>query len=310
MTQDLSLIVDSVSLPCEGIREVILRAEEGALPQWDAGAHLRVNLNGLQNAYSLMPAPKGRYRLAVRLDPLGKGGSKAMHGLVAGDHLTALPPKNDFPLDTSQTPVVLLAGGIGVTPLLAMAHQLAQTPRPWSMHYAVRSATYAAFADELAALGPNVTLHFDDIAGGPLPVAKLIAQAPADAHIYACGPRPMLEAARTAFEATGRPADQFHLELFETAAPQQGDQPFEVEINSGQVFTIPPDKTILEVLEAGGIDLIYDCQRGDCGICQVQVIEGIPDHRDVVLSQSEKERGKVMQICVSRALSPRLRLNI
>ena len=138
----------------------------------------------------------------------------------------------------------------------------------------------------------------------------LIASADPTAHVYVCGPKPMIDATRAAMDTAGR-ADLFHAELFENASHQSGDKPFEVEVAStGQIFTIPADKTIIEVLEAGGMDLVFDCQRGDCGICQTDVLEGTPDHRDVVLSKAERDSGKVMQICVSRALSARLKLDL
>jgi vanillate O-demethylase ferredoxin subunit len=120
----------------------------------------------------------------------------------------------------------------------------------------------------------------------------------------------MIEAARRHAEAAGFPPERIHVELFETAAPQAGDQPFEVQINDGRVFTVPPGQSIIAVLEAAGVDLIYDCQRGDCGICQVNVLDGLPDHRDVVLTAAERAGNRVMQICVSRARGGRLVLDI
>jgi vanillate O-demethylase ferredoxin subunit len=132
-----------------------------------------------------------------------------------------------------------------------------------------------------------------------------------DTHIYLCGPKGMIDAARTAAVSEGHPEDQIHIELFTSAATAEGDTAFEVEIaDTGAVYTIPPGKTIIDVLEDEGMDLIYDCQRGDCGICQTDVISGTPDHRDVVLSDAEKASGKVMQICVSRAKSDRLVLDL
>ena len=230
----------------------------------------------------------------------------------AGDRLDATGPKNHFPLDDGQGPVLLLAGGIGVTPLIAMASALTARGRDFRMVYASRSPAAAAFADRLvAAHGARIQLHHDDQAGGPVPVAELIAKADPAAHVYVCGPKPMIDATRAAMEAAGRADAQFHAELFENTSHEAGDRPFEVEIAStGQVITVPADQTIIEALEAAGVDLVYDCQRGDCGICQTDVLEGTPDHRDVVLSKEERDSGKVMQICVSRALSDRLKLDL
>lgn len=317
--QDLDLIVAAAGDRAAGIREVVLRSADGSpLPPFTAGAHVRVALpGGNTNAYSLIDldgqcaAPR-EYVLAIRRDDLGAGGSKWMHALAAGDRVRAQGPQNDFALDSSDAPALLLAGGIGVTPLISMATALARAGRDWRMFYAARSAEAAAYADLLAERhGGRIALHRDDLAGGPLPVAALVSGIAPGTHVYVCGPRPMIEAARHAAEAAGLAPDHIHSELFQAATPQAGDAPFEVEIaSSGQVLTIPPGRTIIEVLEENGIDIVYDCQRGDCGICQTTVLEGIPDHRDVVLSDAERAAGNVMQICVSRAISPRLKLDL
>nr|WP_235931198.1 PDR/VanB family oxidoreductase [Paracoccus xiamenensis] len=314
---DLTLIVRRTDDVGELIREIELtRPDAAPLPAFEAGAHILLTLpGGTENAYSLIdltgdPATPGSYILGVRRDANGAGGSRFMHDLKPGDQVTASLPKNHFPLDPGDGPVLLLAGGIGVTPLISMASALARRGRDFRIVYASRSPAAAAFADRLATHGDRLRLHHDDRDGGPLDVAALIAEADPATHVYVCGPKPMIDATRAAMEAAGR-ADLFHAELFENVSHQSGDKPFEVEIAStGQVFTIPADKTIIEVLEAEGIDLIFDCQRGDCGICQTDVLEGTPDHRDVVLSKDERDSGKVMQICVSRALSARLKLDL
>lgn len=316
---DLDLVVARIANPGTDIREIVLHARDGGdLPPYTAGAHIRVALpDGRANAYSLIDldrssaAPR-EYVIAIRRDDAGAGGSKFMHGLAEGDHLSAHGPQNDFALDDGAAPVLLLAGGIGITPLISMATALASGARDWRMHYAARSADAAAYAQILQDRhADRVALHHDDIAGAPLPVADLIAGLAPGAHIYVCGPRPMIEATRHAAEAAGIGSDRIHTELFDAPVQQAGDTSFEVEIAStGQVFTVPPDRTIIDVLEENGIDIVYDCQRGDCGICQTTVLEGIPDHRDVVLSDAERQAGNVMQICVSRAVSPRLKLDL
>ncbi|MDO5641598.1 MAG: PDR/VanB family oxidoreductase [Paracoccus sp. (in: a-proteobacteria)] len=313
------LIVDHIGDAGDLIREIVLSAADGAvLPAFSPGAHVEITLpSGGRNAYSLIDfsgdlAAPVQYRLGVRLENPGAGGSRFIHALKPGDTLEVGEPKNHFPLAGGPGPVLLLAGGIGVTPLISMAAALAAAGRDFRMIYASRSAGAAAFADRLvAAHGARVTLHHDDQAGGPVPVADLVAGADPGTHVYVCGPKPMIEATRAAMEALGRPSAQFHAELFENTAHQGGDRAFEVEIAStGQIVTVPADQTIIEALEAAGLDLIYDCQRGDCGICQTDVLEGTPDHRDVVLSQEERASNRVMQICVSRALSPRLKLDL
>ncbi len=252
------------------------------------------------------------YHLGVLLEQGSKGGSSHMHALKAGDRISIGAPKNSFALADGDAPALLLAGGIGVTPLISMAAALKARGAPYRFVYAARGAAAMAFRRELEAQhGAALTLHFDDQAGGPPDLATLMRDAAPGTHLYVCGPRPMIDAAREAALEAGFTQARIHFELFEKAAPQAGDHAFEVEVAStGQVFTIPPGKSIIEVLEAEGIDLMYDCQRGDCGICQTEVLEGVPDHRDVVLSQAERDGGKVMQICVSRAKSARLKLDL
>lgn len=311
---DLSLEITAFRAETGRIGVFELRAADGAvLPGWQAGAHLDFDLGPLGlRSYSLIDwqAPAGpptSYTIAVQREDEGDGGSKRMHALAVGDRLPASLPRNDFPLEDG--PAVLIAGGIGVTPLIPMAATLMARGADFSFHYACRSRAVQGFGTPLRALlGDRLAEHFDDermidlgaVCGGLAPVA----------HLYICGPRGMIEAGKAAAEAAGHPSGQIHFELFATPVPEAGDTAFEVEIADGQVFTIPPGRTIIEVLEEAGIDLIYDCQRGDCGICQTDVIEGEPDHRDVVLSEAERDSGKVMQICVSRARSGRLVLDL
>lgn len=300
------------------IAELELAASGGeALPAWQPGAHIRVALpDGGDRAYSLIAFDTAReggssFRIAVQLEPEGQGGSRFMHSLKVGDTLTVSPPKCDFPLD-GKVPALLLAGGIGITPMVSMAAELAENGTPFELHYAGRTRDVVAFADELAeTFGPTVHLHFDDDPESALDLEALIGSISSEQHLYICGPRGMIDAARKLAEAAGLAPERVHVELFDNASAQEGDAPFEVELAStGQVFAIPPGSSIIDVLEEEGVDLIYDCQRGDCGICQTDVISGIPDHRDVVLSDAERAEGKVMQICVSRAKSARLVLDL
>jgi ferredoxin-NADP reductase len=315
----LSLTVTATRPEAAAIRSVTLSSPDHApLPPWTAGAHVEVALPGGDlRPYSLVDldgtaaAPRS-YVLGVLLEPDSRGGSRHMHSLQPGDALRVTAPRNSFALVDDPAPALLISGGIGVTPILSMARALRDASRPYRLVHAARSAAQMGFADHLRTThGAALTLHHDAIAGGPLPLAPLMATAAPGTHVYVCGPRPMIEAARTAATAAGFGPERIHVELFETATPQAGDRPFEVELaSSGQVFTIPPGRTIIDVLEAGGIDLMHDCQRGDCGICQTTVLSGVPDHRDVVLTEAERAAGNVMQICVSRAKSPRLKLDL
>lgn len=285
--------------------------EGESLAGYAAGAHVNFELGASgTRSYSLIdwiaaPSEPRAYTVAIQREDAGDGGSKAMHALEVGAKLNASEPKNDFELRPSDRPALLLAGGIGITPMISHAGDLAGQNRPFALCYTGRSHGVMAFADRLIEKF-GATIYTDD--ADPLDLAKLMA-AHKGHDLYICGPRPMIDAARAAAVAAGLPEDRIFIELFATPETT-GDAPFEVEINDGQTFTIPAGSTIIEVLEEAGVDVMYDCQRGDCGICQTDVIEGTPDHRDVVLSDAEKASGKVMQICVSRAKSERLKLDI
>jgi ferredoxin-NADP reductase len=287
-----------------------------ALPGYAPGAHVRVTTGeGEARAYSLVDftdpgSAPAQYTIAVQREDDGKGGSRFMHGLGTGDAVTLGNPKCDFPL-AEGAPAVLLAGGIGITPMISMATALRAAGQDMTLHYAGRSRAAMAYADSLKeALGDDLQLHCDDEDDSRLDLEAVIASV-GERHLYVCGPRGLIDAARDRAEKAGIPHDHIHFELFDNAAHQAGDDSFEVEVAStGEVFTVGPDQSIIEALEAGGVDVMYDCQRGDCGICQTEVISGTPDHRDVVLSEEERASGKVMQICVSRAKSARLVLDL
>ena len=311
----LKLIVKSIEPITDRISLFTLGAADGALPVYEAGAHLDVDLGEVGNrSYSLVDfnAPgvaPAQFQIAVQREDEGDGGSKAMHALAVGDELTTTDPKNDFHLHEGDAPALLIAGGIGVTPIISFSSELTRRGIPFQFHYTTRSEGLCAFKDKLEeTFGDALSLWFDD--SNQIDLATLINGAEKGAHIYCCGPKGMIEAVRELAEAAGIDKDHIHFELFASPRGHEGDTPFEVEISDGRVFTIPADKTIVEVLEEEGVDVAFDCQRGDCGICQTRVIEGIPDHRDVVLSQAERDSGKVMQICVSRAKSARLVLDI
>ena len=297
----------------ERIAAFALASADGTvLPSWTPGAHIDIATSAGARSYSLIDWPgdaDGHYHIAVQREADGEGGSRAMHALSQGDSVEASAPSNDFELVDDDRPVALLAGGIGVTPLISMATKLAGQGRPFRFHYAGRSADQMAYLDKLqSAFAEAIRPHFDDRTPIDLPA---ILREIADHALYICGPKGMIDAARSAAEAAGVAPEHIHVELFTTAVPSAGDNAFEVELAStGQVIEIPAGKTIIEALEEAGVDLIYDCQRGDCGICQTEVVSGEPDHRDVVLSQAERDSGKVMQICVSRSLSPRLVLDL
>lgn len=316
-------VIESIESVTDRIRYFSLRHANGdALPSYDAGAHVQITtVEDTLRAYSLIDFtlpdnPPLSYRIAVQCEPDGQGGSEFMHSLKVGDTVQCTEPENSFSLVDDDRPVLLLAGGIGITPMISMATALHTTAKSFELHYSGRSASTMSFCDTLLQqFNQAVHLYVDDVDDRKLDLNTLFEGCSAQEQLYICGPKGMIDAARAAAEAKGFPADQIHVELFATPSTSPAidgdDQSFEIEIqSSGQIFVVPKDKTIIDVLEAEGVDAMYDCQRGDCGICQTTVIAGDIDHRDVVLSSVEKARGDVMQICVSRAKSARLVLDL
>ncbi|MCP3468950.1 PDR/VanB family oxidoreductase [Bradyrhizobium sp. CCGUVB1N3] len=314
-THPLKLKVQSVVAETPFIRSLVFGVEGGAVPRWQAGAHIRVSLpNGGDRPYSLMALPglaEGAVALGVLREEMSTGGSQFMHALKTGDIVRATAPVNNFPLQGGSAPALLFAGGIGVTPILSMAAELNARGIPYRLHYAGRTPGRLAFLPQLQAIcSKGLAVHYDSDESR-LDVAAALGDAPADAHVYVCGPAGMIDAVKAGALSRGVPADRIHFELFKAEQPGSPNKPFEVELKStGQVITVATDQSIIQALEAAGLDVLYDCQRGDCGICQCGVIAGVPDHRDVILSDDEKASNKVMQICVSRAKSERLVLDL
>jgi ferredoxin-NADP reductase len=315
------LVVTATHCATSQIKSVRLaRPDRGPLPGWEAGAHVKVRLpDGDERSYSLInssldPAATAKpdtYRLGVRLEEASRGGSRYMHALKAGDTVTISEPTNNFALAPAENPIVLLAGGIGITPLLSMATQLTAQGGRFRMIYAGRTREHLAFLDEVSAsaLG-NLTVHTDD-RSGLFDVDGLMTSLRADEPLYVCGPTPMIDASISTAKRLAWASGRLRFEHFSEAPAAAGDEAFEVVLkHSGRSYTVPAGKSILDVLIEAGVDPLYDCKRGDCGICQTGVIEGEPDHRDYILSDAEKATGKVMQICVSRAKTPRLVLDL
>ncbi|WP_019936572.1 PDR/VanB family oxidoreductase [Bordetella sp. FB-8] len=317
----LKLIVREVRQESPLIRSFRLEsADGGVLPAYSPGAHIKVQVPGLHDPrnYSLINTgsePFGapaQYRLGVRLEENSQGGSRYMHALKVGEVITAQGPANEFPLADHPGSTVLIAGGIGITPIASMAASLASKGSHYTLHYSGRSRSQLAFVDALRALaGDRLVIHADDDPDSAFHLDALLDAAPAGEHVYVCGPKGLIDAVIAGAKARDWDSRRVHFELFTAAVPQAGDGAFEVDLKqSGKVFTIPADKTILEVLEEAGCDPMYDCKRGECGVCQATVLEGTPDHRDYYLSEAEKAKGNVIQICVSRAKSGRLVLDL
>jgi vanillate O-demethylase ferredoxin subunit len=297
----------------------LVRADGGPLPAFSAGSHVDVHLpDGLTRQYSLCndPAERHRYLIGVLKDPATRGGSQAMHDRVhEGDELDISAPKNHFALAHDAGHHLLLAGGIGVTPILCMAERLSTTGASFAMHYCTRSKERTAFFNRIAAapFATRVTHHFDDgPAAQKLDIGALMATPQPGTHVYVCGPKGFMDAVLGAARAAGWPEAQLHCEFF-TAAPvtHAGDGEFEVQLaRSGRVIPVAADQTVVQALAAAGVAVMTSCEQGVCGTCLTRVLEGEPDHRDLYLSPEEQAANDQFTPCCSRARSARLVLDL
>lgn len=318
-TAKLSVRVARTTHEAEGIRSFeFVRPDGDILPPFTAGAHLKVYLDGgMIRQYSLCsdPADRRRYEIAVLREESGRGGSVIMHSRMGeGDTFTISTPVNHFPLaGRGATGHLLIAGGIGVTPMMAMIAELEAKGAPWTLHYLTRSPERTAFRDRLAphvATG-KVFIHHDngDPASGPgLP--KLLSDFAIGTHLYYCGPPGFMTACGQCVEAW--PPHAVHREYF-TAAEGRPDASqntaFEVRLKSrGKVLAVPADRSIVDVLREAGCEVETDCREGYCGTCITRYLAGEPEHRDTVLS--EKERKSYLMVCCARAKSASLELDL
>ena len=288
------------------------------LPPFEAGAHIDVHLSGsLVRQYSLCNAPgeTHRYQIGVLRDIDSRGGSQAMHDHIdTGSTLSISAPKNHFPLVEAKR-TLLLAGGIGVTPILAMAETLAAKGAQFEMHYSARSPERAAFKERLGACGfaGQVHIHYDSgDAAQKLDLGKLLAAPDAGTHLYVCGPQGFIDHVLGSAKALGWPQSQLHVEYFSAAAVDtSGDGAFDVKLaSSGKVVTVPAGQTVIKVLAEQGVSVPYSCEEGVCGTCLTRVLEGVPDHRDMYLSEEEQAANDQFMPCCSRAKTPLLVLDL
>lgn len=286
------------------------------LPPFTAGAHIDVEVYpGCVRQYSLCgdPAETGIYRLGILRDPASRGGSDAIHAhFQPGQLIRISPPRNLFPLEEGARCHILVAGGIGVTPMLAMAHRLAALGADFDLHYCCRSAPAAGFPDVLSlpAFAGRVRWHFDDASPPERFDSARDMPWAAGSHLYVCGPAGFMDFVLEAARAQGWPPEAVHSERF-SAEVQTGGGGFELRAaRSGLTLTVPEDKTIAEVLKAAGVPVTLSCEQGVCGSCLTRVLEGVPDHRDMILTDEERASGQEITICCSRALTPSLTLDI
>lgn len=308
------VIVSCLRLEADGVISLELTADQ-PLPAWSAGAHVDLLLpSGLVRQYSLCgdPDDRRRLRIAVLLEARGRGGSREVHGaLRLGQRLAIRGPRNAFAL--GEGPYLFVAGGIGITPILAMARAAERAGAQWQLLYGGRSRRSMAFIDELRALGGGRVeiLPADEV--GLLDLDAVVAAARAGQHVYSCGPAALLDALSTRFAAAGLQG-QLHLERFAPAAPPPaatGEGTLKVILaRSGGEVLVEPGCTIMAALRAAGHTVASSCEQGVCGMCETRVLDGVPDHRDMLLSESERARGDVMMLCVSRAHTPTLTLDL
>jgi vanillate O-demethylase ferredoxin subunit len=316
--QLLSVVVHQRAEQGAGVVVLELRAADGSsLPAFEAGAHVDVHLgDGLVRQYSLCgdPAQYSHYRLGVLKDPASRGGSEAVHTqLFEGAQVQIGAPRNLFPLADDAHESVLIGGGIGITPMIAMAYALHQRGADFELHYCGRSRSHSAFLEELAAapFAQRVFTHFDDEAPAQrLALDSVLGQGGAGRHVYTCGPAGFMAWVIAGASAAGYQDAQIHREYFQVEVDTTGDG-FEVQaVRSGKTVQVAAGQSIVEALAGVGIAVEVSCEQGVCGTCLCDVLQGQPDHRDVYLTEDERAANDQMLLCCSRARSAVLVLDI
>jgi len=313
--QMLSLRVMRNDKIADGIHILEFRDAGGQpLPEFSAGAHIAIQApNGLLRKYSLCndPAERDRYLVAIKREANGRGGScNLIDNTKAGDELMVAPPVNDFGLPPRAQDFLFIAGGIGITPIMAMIREVLRQGKRFRLFYCSRLPETTAFLDELSApeFKDQVTIHYDQ--GDParsLDLKPVLAERKNREHLYCCGPRPLMEAVRAMTDHWSSTA--VHFEAFSEAETHKPtDKPFRLRLaRSGEVLDVPTTKTILEVLRDRGLEVPSSCETGTCGTCRTKLVAGEADHRDLVLA--EHERADTIMICVSRAKSDEITID-
>ncbi|MEF9897590.1 MAG: PDR/VanB family oxidoreductase [Pseudomonas sp.] len=315
----IDVVVVSRNNEAQDICSYELAAVDGSpLPPFSAGAHIDVHLpDGLIRQYSLCnhPEERHRYLIGVLKDPASRGGSRSLHEHIhCGAQLRISEPRNLFALAHGARRSLLFAGGIGITPILCMAERLAHIGADFELHYCARSSERAAFVERIrtAAFADRLFLHLDEQPETALDTSKVLADPQDDLHLYVCGPGGFMQHVLDSAKAQGWQESCLHREYF-AAAPvdTDNDGSFSVQVGStGQVFEVPADQTVVQVLERHGIAIAMSCEQGICGTCLTRVLDGVPEHRDLFLTEEEQALNDQFTPCCSRAKTPLLVLDI
>lgn len=303
-------------LIAENIVHLTLASSDGnALPEYEAGSHIDLHIDGdTIRQYSLLPSDNSsHYEIAILKEQNGRGGSVKVHEhLKTSDHITISKPRNNFPLEGAEHSL-LIAGGIGITPILAMAEELSSKQASFELHYCSRSKNNAAFYERIQQSPYNKQSHcyFDDL---DLSFNSSVLEQPTDdKRIFVCGPEGFINFIRETASNLGWPEDRVHFELFQKSENDDTGHgaTFKIKIaDTDQIIEVAEDETALEALERCGVDVPCSCEQGVCGTCVVNVVEGIPDHQDMYLTDIEKQENSKFTPCCSRSLSPQLIIRI
>jgi vanillate O-demethylase ferredoxin subunit len=297
--------------------ELAPASKQQALPAFSAGSHIDVfTPAGQVRQYSMCndPSESHRYVIGVLRDPKSRGGSESLHRDVrVGDILRISTPRNHFPLAGDAGKSLLVGGGIGITPILCMAERLHTLGRDFEMHYYARARERAAFLGRIAGsnFSSRVHLHFDEESGGTSLNAAELLSVSADTHLYVCGPQGFMDQVLANARAAGWAQERLHLEFFSNTQSHQRDGAFKLQLaSSGRVLEVAEGQTAADALEAAGVPIMLSCGEGVCGTCVTRVLEGIPEHRDLYLSDSEHALNQHFTPCCSRAKTPLLVLDL
>ncbi len=313
MDPSYEVVVESVQPEADGVISLFLVSGGEPLPSWAPGAHVDLIMGeGLERQYSLCgdPAEAGRWRLAVLRERESRGGSVHVHEQIhAGDRIQVRGPRNNFVLEPAGS-YIFIAGGIGITPILPMVGQVAGSDADWVLVYGGRKQASMAFVEELAAYGDRVILWPEEH-HGLIDLPRFLEAPRDDCRVYCCGPEALIEAVTD--QCRVWPDGALHVERFRP--PEGGPDPagdtFEVYLDYSELtLTVPSGQTILQAVEEAGVEALFSCREGTCGTCETRVLEGVPDHRDYVLSKEDQESGEMMMICCSRSRTPRLVLDL